>query len=983
MPFCRYSLHLILFILTLPVRGQELLFHNLDNINLPSQESYNVMQDSKGYIWVGTEAGLCRYNGHSLEIFNEKNGLPEQSCYAVKEDKRGILWIATSTGRILNFSNDSLYEAAISHNFQKYVRHNTNVHVYMFQFVGDSVYMHAPYASFRASPLSGQVESLPSPPDHGDYYFFSRGHILLPWKSYWRPVMYPLQHNIDIYIEADDKKKHIILPYRKNHSSVWRVMAAANQYGTKAIAFDDVLIRFSRDLGYKIYHLPNMILSLYCDPDGGFWVGTFKKGVFYYPDLEHSDQYLNSLRGFSVTGTCQDREKGIWCTTLEEGVFYSRSKKVVHYTNIDGLNKKAELLKAVNGNIYAASTIGKLLCLKGSKVNDYAVQRNSIYPPEELLSYNGGWLVSARDMLMQTDRQFRTIRTLTIQGRGIRAGGRQLLQTPGGRIFIVYDALLELLNSTVTERCDLTYKVTYIGQSNHNDELLAGTKRGLYRVDTKKFIWKKIGGVNDYVQKILPGTSGDIWVITRHSGLLLLRGDNLVPVKWLKWLSTDRLFDIKEDRYHVLWIGCNRGLVRVEGVQDNPRVCLYNVTNGLAANEVYDIAADSNYLYISTVKGISYFPLRASLSNTAPPGVFIRGVLTGNRQIKHMAGEPVFLSWKDNPIRVKVDGLCYKQGETTRLQYLLKGQDNVLHNQEGDEIVLGRLQPGSYELQVYALNSDGMRSAEPAIVQFRIQPPFWLAWWFIACTVTVIAVVLYLLVSRKIRQVRKKAQEMTRINHLIAEYRLTALQAQMNPHFIFNAINSIQTYILNNQSQVAYDYLAKFSRLIRQVLYHAKDRTLPLEQELNMIRTYTELEQLRFNSKFDVVLDIDPALDIYHTELPPMLLQPYVENAIWHGLLPLKEARRGILNIRLTRKEEELVIVIEDNGVGRQYKEKEKLQGHSSLGMTLNEQRMELLRHMPEYRGAAITITDLYDAQGMPSGTMVEVRLLLMEEITA
>jgi LytS/YehU family sensor histidine kinase len=213
------------------------------------------------------------------------------------------------------------------------------------------------------------------------------------------------------------------------------------------------------------------------------------------------------------------------------------------------------------------------------------------------------------------------------------------------------------------------------------------------------------------------------------------------------------------------------------------------------------------------------------------------------------------------------------------------------------------------------------------------------------------------------------------VNKLIAEYQLTALQAQMNPHFIFNAINSIQGYILKKNEQQAYDYLAKFSKLIRMVLNQSTERTLPLKQELEMLSLYVELEQLRFDQSFDFKLDVDKDLRrFFGLQIPSMLVQPYVENAIWHGLMNLNKDRKGMLSVEFKLKDEILKITIEDNGVGRELsKTYKKETDHKSVGMILTEQRLMMINKLQEYEDAWVTITDLYDEKKKPSGTQVEI----------
>lgn len=245
-------------------------------------------------------------------------------------------------------------------------------------------------------------------------------------------------------------------------------------------------------------------------------------------------------------------------------------------------------------------------------------------------------------------------------------------------------------------------------------------------------------------------------------------------------------------------------------------------------------------------------------------------------------------------------------------------------------------------------------------------------WFIIAIISGLLAVAILLLVLLRISSLKKQKQIEFEKSKL--EFEQKALRAQMNPHFLFNAINSIQSYILNKKQQEAYDYLAKFSKLMRIVLNNSQEKTLNLHSELEMIKLYVEMEQLRFNESFDFNLSVAQDIDVHDVILPAMLIQPYIENAIWHGLMNLANERRGILNLKLTIQDTLLKIVVEDNGVGREKaKEYKKDDAHKSVGMNLTEQRLLLMGKMEEYEKAKVIVSDVKDEKDMICGTRVEI----------
>lgn len=232
-----------------------------------------------------------------------------------------------------------------------------------------------------------------------------------------------------------------------------------------------------------------------------------------------------------------------------------------------------------------------------------------------------------------------------------------------------------------------------------------------------------------------------------------------------------------------------------------------------------------------------------------------------------------------------------------------------------------------------------------------------------------------------VRNRSRKKQKQTEFEKSVLEFEQQALRAQMNPHFIFNAISSIQKYILKKDKQEAYDYLAKFAKLIRIVLNNSQQKELLLQQELEMIKLYIELEQLRFSNSFAFNLTVQEEINEIEIAVPAMLIQPYIENAIWHGLMNLpagkaglENERKGVLKVDISQTENVLKICIEDNGIGRdkakQYKREDK---HRSVGMALTEQRLLMINKMQEYENAKVTVADLYFDDKTPAGTRVEI----------
>jgi LytS/YehU family sensor histidine kinase len=265
------------------------------------------------------------------------------------------------------------------------------------------------------------------------------------------------------------------------------------------------------------------------------------------------------------------------------------------------------------------------------------------------------------------------------------------------------------------------------------------------------------------------------------------------------------------------------------------------------------------------------------------------------------------------------------------------------------------------------------------IPEIQIHVPIWRHPLFLAGTTISILAIVYALYTMRIRQIRKEEQLQTEFNKKLADVEMSALRAQMNPHFMFNSLNSIKTYILKQRTHEASIYLTKFSQLMRAVLRNSKSSLVSMKDEVQALRLYIELEALRFESEFEYVIQIDPSLELEQTFVPPLLIQPYVENAIRHGLLE-KEYGYRLLHVSISlHGKNQVLMTVEDNGVGRAYAQQKKqlrAAGKNSLGMQITKDRIDLLKQTLGI-SAEVQIQDLKDSQQNAAGTRVEVLIPL------
>lgn len=984
----KYCNPIILFLFLLvtvnPLTAQQLFFENIGNsIPFPSMECYNVIQDQQGYMWISTESGLCRYNGASLKVYSRQNGLPEKGCYVITKDNKNRIWLVTTDNRILAIKGDSLVETVFSKPFVEMQRAKIDL-TYGLEFLGDSTLLLHGNKRITRVQSNGICDTLTGPADGQTMYYFERTgseyrHLKTElYNSSPGKALIKSTGHIGVRIRNGKKELQISLPYMENATPDWRVLSASDANGTTYLSVHNYIICLKADMQYSILKMPQVTLALRVDAANSLWVGSYKSGLYYYPDPADTLYCIHSLAGYSVAGICEDYEGGLWCTTLENGVFYSQSKYIVGYANQPGLGNVADLVKVVNGKLYVSSHPNEICRIgrNGITRKTFALKRPYVF--SDLMVSGSTWYIGGRDAVLRTDSTFTDIRFLEYADKQRDLpGATRFAPAADGSIWAAqFGAVNKIDGNTVSGFAEnLPNTGSYIYPYSP-DVLLYCGRKGLLKINTATGAWSWMPGIRSGTGKIVCTNSGRILIASKLEGLLELKGDSVEHLYDPSALGTDEVLDILEDVQHNIWLSTQNGLIRITEPDGRSPFATYTTSNGLPANKITQLQSDGEFIFCNSTEGIFRFPVGYELRNETPVRFYLRQASSGDKLLPLRAGSPIELDYSDNHLSLQFDLLTFKDRKNVWLKYKLIGDDSLVRRQLSDVIELNNLAPGNYELEVTVQHGDRMSKSLPLVFAFTIHKPFWKREWFLVLLSVAATFVIFFGFRIVLRRVRRKEKEQTRINAMIAEYRLSALQAQMNPHFIFNVINSIQTYILEQETQIAYDYLAKFSKLMRLVLNHAREKTHTLESELEMLRMYLDLEQLRFDKRFTYEINIDPGLKMNEVRVLPMLFQPYVENAIWHGLLPLKNERAGKLKIEVKRSGDNIVAVIEDNGIGRTRSAAIRIEGvrHQPVAMSLNKERLQILNLIPDADHAEIQITDLLDDSGNVCGTRVEIR---------
>ena len=287
------------------------------------------------------------------------------------------------------------------------------------------------------------------------------------------------------------------------------------------------------------------------------------------------------------------------------------------------------------------------------------------------------------------------------------------------------------------------------------------------------------------------------------------------------------------------------------------------------------------------------------------------------------------------------------------------------------------LVPGSYRFEMKVMDREGSWSPS-TILQVTVPAAWWQTLWARSLIAVALAAGIVLLFRARLNWVRRRERAQEEQERQVNELKLQALRAQMDPHFIFNCLNSIDSFIIANDREQASHYLGRFAKLIRLILQHSDSTRVPLEREVEMLSYYLELEALRFKFPFTFAVNIDKELDGEPVELPTMLIQPYIENAIWHGLR--HKTSPGHISVDLRLNGDQLECTVQDNGIGREASRainQQRSGVHRSMGMRVSADRLRIYGELE--RGASrVTIHDLKDAQGGALGTRVVILIPIL-----
>ncbi len=932
-----------------------------------------LFQDNKGYLWSGGYGGLSRFDGKTFLNYNKKKGLPDHNVNAVCEDDSGAIFIGTNKGLSVLHKNKIInYGVANGLNSQVTTLCKGNQHsVYigtargLFMFNNNKLNPILKLNNYKINCLSKTDTSyLYIGTDSGlVLYGHSTFNILttkngLPSNqinaivSYKNFMVIGTNKGLSFYNLVTKKFTNYYIENGLIDENITCLLTQGIE--TLWIGSNSGLLKFDGDQFYY-YNIDtdnnsNNILCLINDKEDNIWIGTHS-GLYKYRDNSFSVfDKINGPGNAFVYQIFRDTKNDLWLCSENNGIYKYSQGYFKRYGISDGLSTnicRAGLQDKSGRLIFG--TANSVMQFINEKFYNIPLPKNFVGPFDMMcLSKNNTiWIGGANGIcslqyvnnIAKTKfyplqkNQIGPVFGLTEDEEGnlwIGTFGIGLLKLKGDSIYNISKSL------KLPEENFFSIRII-------NNILFAGTLNGLIAVNIKTNTYKyitELDGLNSEFVYSLEFTENQryMWIGTNQ-------GINKLNLK--KYLS--------ENKVEITSFGKQEGFV---GVECN--------SNGIWEDV-------DNTLWFGTVSGIVRHQPNDLKSNTFKNKTLIETIKLVNEDtlLEQNCKLPYYL----NSISFYYRGICLTNPDKVFYIKKLEGlEKNWSLPSAEDYSKYANLSPGKYTFKIKSCNNQGIWDDEETGFAFTIKPPYYLTWWFILIVILTTGLIIFLVFKIRIRSIRKKQKQDFDRKVEMSKIELKALRSQMNPHFIFNSLNSIQHYIYNNKSDEAIKYLNKFARLVRIILNNSDKPTVTIDEDLEALKLYLELEQMRFEGKFDYKINVDESVETNYDIMPPLLMQPYVENAILHGLNPKPE--KGLLTIHLSSKTNFLICTITDNGIGRekasQIKHTMPGKKHKSLGMKITEDRLRILNDVNNSE-LSVTIIDLKDEKGYSLGTKVEL----------
>ncbi|WP_157111382.1 sensor histidine kinase [Nonlabens spongiae] len=958
--------------------GQKTVFHHFSKSDeLPDTTFYDIVEDDQLNIWLASDSGLYRYIGADFILISH----PEQrgdAVFNLKIDHEGILWFNNLYGQIFKVQNQKMELFYDAHEL-------TNGQLVPFSVHKDKVIIYNRSGGIYQISKNSKEKTLKG--KDRVLTMTSRG------EEIWHldiPVNGSNDELHKIILESNNESKMVSEFYRKDvvapslfevKNSIFLTYKVEGVTKLFSIEKDQTLNEIALPepvQKLKLYNIKGYQNELWLCTSDGIWILTKKAD-----SLKAVEHLLESQ---PISEVITDFNNNHWATTLDNGIFVILNKEVTRKPLPEEKQKISAVCKVGNNHFAVGTDVGILYLYN----RDLSIAHKFNLNDESIVNYlyhdsatHTLFISSSNNYSYQLDLKsysLKPLKSLLNSAKSIERLNDDYLFYGNFKEALLYDARFSKNNSVLIRKNRVKDALT-IGQN----KLLISFVDGLYLYDFPSSTLEEV----NYMDQTIFATSlskidNEVWISTKGNTILkssIIDGKlrfresvNLKISSGGKRASTT-LTELKIDQ-QFLWM-LNEGVITRYNLTDDS-VQEFNGQMGMS-ELINDYLLFDDVTIATSNQAVYHIPKNTFTKTLKTAPIKITNVKV-NDQIQELRNS-YSLEHDRNDLTISFNSNGFKSREYVIYEYKLDQNNQEWRSvpQGNTQIGFASLSPGTYTFKLRGKNlkSNDYEFTEPVV--FTIEPPFWQTSWFYVLIALGIAGTTYCVLKQL--QNRKNKQRQIEVDRLLLEKKMTSLKlenirSQMNPHFVFNSLNSIQDFIISNEKELASDYLVKFSRLIRMYLDYSQQDEITLSQEITALKLYLELEKMRFDDELDYFINIDDKIDTARVKIPSLLVQPYVENALKHGLMHKPGNRVLSINCSLNQNESLLHIVIEDNGIGRERStllNKNRGRSHVSFATSINNERAALYKEQLN-RTVDIKIEDLYNQQ-CAAGTKVTIIL--------
>jgi len=939
--------------------AQNYIHYTTDN-GVPSAELYNGLQDKDGFIFINSADGLIRFDGVKFKLFDVTDGLTDNDIVTSVLAENNDLWLSTFNGSVCIYKNNRIYNSynysllkKINHMLDKdkFVRfgYSQNKKVILFQGKAKKFFT-IDNGLIKEFPLPN-VESIHCIFEFGNYYYI----------TYHKGVC------------CMDSLGNLVQNQKVNKNLGYLYQNKNNFYSLDYSFNNEFRLYKSRAINHSIKVVSQ--LKLMNNPTScGFLV--FKENQIYWAasnKVYSSNLNLSSLKlmhefdnEVEIRGLFKDRQENLWVVTHEDGIYLLPNRS--NSGNTIRLIKNSEDFHVFDEESSLALLKNDSLCWKlpGQKLRALKLVNSSVL--KSLKVHREHFY------FVRSDNKIVTINKISSKKKVFNFPHRP---NPSIKDFDLEENFFAIsINSEVVVGFLKNLKQVYLGRTTAieiekpGESVYIGKLNGVCKLVNNGEVWKEIPLHDSLVGHVLSLEKDKyeiLWVLEQNCIKAYYKGRILRTFDYSSGLVSKTISSVEVGNNKLI-VSTNKGISVIPYSLRKDSYLVFSIKNytnesGLNANNPLKAAVYKDALLVKTRKGVVSYNLLNHRSTMSYKPYITSFQANGNE----VARDSLVLQNNQNFISISFASLIFG-GQPSTYSYRLVEQGNQWQTTENKTCEFAALEPNKYTFQLKANYNDGNKFGSMTELKFEIEPAFWQTLWFKVLIFLLAALLLFYIIYT-FWQRRKMSLEAERN---FAQLKMQALKAQMNPHFIFNSLNSIQSIVNNGEVELANEYIVQFSTLIRQSLNYSNIDYITVRDEVDFLHNYIQLEQLRFENIFDYSIVVSDDINSSETLLPPMMLQIYVENAIRHGIVPLKDG--GFVSVLFELEGEYLKCSIEDNGVGRKEEKINKNKIYTSRGTQLNEERAEMYQTILE-KEIFITWTDKLDKAKNRKGTKVQIKI--------